>query len=134
MGGRRRVGKAPAERSRAAEACLGESDQSARPLTITNPQQEDRALQLASELQSVLSAASDPMVVRQLECRAKVLQELCRTERAAFDNQNHFAEMALRCARKLGEILKDTVQQGRPKKRYSAGTFSTAAQLPFGIS
>jgi len=85
------------------------------------------AAQELNGLELALAVATDLTQVKHLNDRAAVVKDMLRRMGVAFDTQNRFAEIEMRCERKLGEMLPDIVHDGRPRKRSHAATVSEEA-------
>lgn len=87
------------------------------------------------DLQHEILVATDVCSIKQLNDQLAVARTWARRMQLAFDGQNRFAELELRSARRLGEILGTTVRQGRPRKWSTKSTLSGyPSGLPEGIS
>ncbi|MCK5943249.1 MAG: hypothetical protein KAI24_14815 [Planctomycetes bacterium] len=84
-------------------------------------------------LQQAITVANDASSLKHLNDQLALAREWARRMRLAFDGQNRFAELELRSARRLGQILGETVKPGRPAKRSKGSTVSSGG-LPDGIT
>jgi len=82
------------------------------------------AAQELNTLELALSQVADLAQLKHLNDRAAVVKDLLRRMGVALDTQNRFAEIEIRCERKVGEMLPDMVHDGRPRKRSLRGTVS----------
>lgn len=91
--------------------------------------------QRLDDLQREIVVASDVASIKRLNDQLAVARTWARRMQLAFDGQNRFAELELRSARRLGELLAETVRQGRPRKESTQSTVSGYPKgLPEGIT
>lgn len=93
------------------------------------PSRDAAQLQMLEQLSAALAQATDIESVKRLGDQAAVAREMFRRMGIARDGQNRFAELELRSARRIGELLQKEVQRGRPTKRYSRSTVSEPRKL-----
>ncbi len=65
-----------------------------------------------AKFESELATATDLEHLRRLDDQASIVKEMLRRMDAAFEAQSRFAELEVRCARKLGEILRAQGHRG----------------------
>lgn len=87
-------------------------------------------------LERQIALATDARHIKFLSDQLATAKEWARRMDMAFDGQNRFAELELRSARRLGEVLRATVKSGRPRKRSTGTTVSGHADhgLPAGVT
>ena len=64
------------------------------------------------EIAAVLRTANDLVSLKRLYDQVGAMEELAKRMRAAIEDENRIAEGRIRIARKLGELLHNTVQRG----------------------
>lgn len=86
---------------------------------------------LTAARQALASATTVPEL-KTLRDQAAAIQDYLKRQQANFEDQNRAAELKLRCERRLGELLRDSVQHqgGRPN---SNGTLPFRG-LPEGVT
>ena len=70
-----------------------------------------------SEMRQTLAAAQTVPEVKLLRDQAATIQEYVRRQCLGLQRQNNAAEMKIRCERRLGEMLKETVRHEGTAKR-----------------